>query len=461
MVLKVKLQRPHPLADAGEAAARAGSTVGAETPHRDLDSGPTPAAAPSSASARNPKPPATGPIVPKSEASRVSPPPTVASESNLLPKATLSARTAAEIKLPKAELSQLGSDQLPSSTAGLEVIVSPASVYHRFTRSHDVSTIVERPERIRAALLGVCAASARLSLDSKSDNDFSAPGATQEGLDKETTRLVRDMEGLCLQPSTSSSARVSLVKSSRQLCLDPPDPAVAFIHANENELISYHDTSYSRSVASHALLPSAGEGAYAPYLQKLCRAAPSAPINTQESPHRANRARTSRTLHASSASHPDADFNSTSSEDALSHPSEIPDTMHQGDLYLCGPTIDPADPHHHLLKDLHGSGEAIRTSLGACASAVDRVMSSRSKSCPTIPSLLTVSERDALDPPQPRVLCLVRPPGHHCAGSTPQGFCWTNNVAVAASHAYKQHGVDRIAIFDIDLHHGSAYLVPL
>lgn len=51
--------------------------------------------------------------------------------------------------------------------------------------------------------------------------------------------------------------------------------------------------------------------------------------------------------------------------------------------------------------------------------------------------------------------CLVRPPGHHAERSRAMGFCLYNNVAVAASWALKQLGLERIMIIDWDLHHGN------
>jgi acetoin utilization deacetylase AcuC-like enzyme len=50
---------------------------------------------------------------------------------------------------------------------------------------------------------------------------------------------------------------------------------------------------------------------------------------------------------------------------------------------------------------------------------------------------------------------LVRPPGHHATPGRGMGFCLTNNVAVAARHMQAEHGVDRIAIVDFDVHHGN------
>lgn len=49
----------------------------------------------------------------------------------------------------------------------------------------------------------------------------------------------------------------------------------------------------------------------------------------------------------------------------------------------------------------------------------------------------------------------VRPPGHHAERAVAMGFCFFNNVAVAAEHLRRRHGASRVAIFDFDVHHGN------
>ena len=51
-------------------------------------------------------------------------------------------------------------------------------------------------------------------------------------------------------------------------------------------------------------------------------------------------------------------------------------------------------------------------------------------------------------------LALVRPPGHHAEPDRPMGFCLFNNIAVAAA-SLRASGVPRVAIVDIDVHHGN------
>ena len=51
--------------------------------------------------------------------------------------------------------------------------------------------------------------------------------------------------------------------------------------------------------------------------------------------------------------------------------------------------------------------------------------------------------------------CAVRPPGHHATRNQAMGFCFVNNVAVAAKYALERHGLQRVAIVDFDVHHGN------
>jgi len=80
-----------------------------------------------------------------------------------------------------------------------------------------------------------------------------------------------------------------------------------------------------------------------------------------------------------------------------------------------------------------GSFAAATRAVGAATLAVDEVVAKRATNA----------------------FCAVRPPGHHAETERPMGFCLFNSVAVAARHAQKRHGLERVAIVDFDVHHGN------
>ena len=54
-----------------------------------------------------------------------------------------------------------------------------------------------------------------------------------------------------------------------------------------------------------------------------------------------------------------------------------------------------------------------------------------------------------------RAFAAIRPPGHHAERAHAMGFCFFNHVAVAAQRALDAHGLARVAIVDVDVHHGN------
>src|SRR5262249_13333571 len=80
-----------------------------------------------------------------------------------------------------------------------------------------------------------------------------------------------------------------------------------------------------------------------------------------------------------------------------------------------------------------GSVEASLRAAGGAIAAVDEVVGKRA----------------------PNAFVATRPPGHHAETTRPMGFCLFNNVAIAARHAQKRHGLERVAIVDFDVHHGN------
>ena len=80
-----------------------------------------------------------------------------------------------------------------------------------------------------------------------------------------------------------------------------------------------------------------------------------------------------------------------------------------------------------------GTWHAALRAAGAAVAATDDVIAGRARNA----------------------FCAVRPPGHHATRDETMGFCFFNNVAVAARHALDVHNLQRVAIIDFDVHHGN------
>ncbi|WP_309398162.1 histone deacetylase family protein [Cerasicoccus maritimus] len=92
------------------------------------------------------------------------------------------------------------------------------------------------------------------------------------------------------------------------------------------------------------------------------------------------------------------------------------DVLDRGDTQVCMESFDVA-----------------RLSAGGAMLAVDQVMQGKAKNA----------------------FSVMRPPGHHAERAQAMGFCLFNNVAVAARYAQQQYDLKRVAIIDIDVHHGN------
>lgn len=111
----------------------------------------------------------------------------------------------------------------------------------------------------------------------------------------------------------------------------------------------------------------------------------------------------------------------------LCHPAEHIEAIH---------SASPATGENYLDPDTvlsPGSWEAALRAAGGAVAATDAVMGA--------------GVRNAF------VAC--RPPGHHAERERAMGFCFFNNAAIAARHAQRRHGAERVAIVDWDVHHGN------
>jgi acetoin utilization deacetylase AcuC-like enzyme len=89
-----------------------------------------------------------------------------------------------------------------------------------------------------------------------------------------------------------------------------------------------------------------------------------------------------------------------------------------------------------LEADTHASPKSLQaalTAIGGAMAAVDDVMTGKADNA----------------------FVAARPPGHHAERSRVMGFCFFNTIAIAARHAQKAHGAQRVAIVDWDVHHGN------
>ncbi|MDH5681114.1 MAG: histone deacetylase [Spirochaetota bacterium] len=80
-----------------------------------------------------------------------------------------------------------------------------------------------------------------------------------------------------------------------------------------------------------------------------------------------------------------------------------------------------------------GTYQAAIRAAGALLSAVDKIMDASIR----------------------RAFCAVRPPGHHAERNRAMGFCFFNNVAIAARYIQKKYAINKVFILDWDVHHGN------
>lgn len=63
--------------------------------------------------------------------------------------------------------------------------------------------------------------------------------------------------------------------------------------------------------------------------------------------------------------------------------------------------------------------------------------------------------RRVMDGELKNAFCAVRPPGHHAEVNRAMGFCYFNNIAIAARYIQNQWNIERVGIVDFDVHHGN------
>ncbi|GMR36393.1 hypothetical protein PMAYCL1PPCAC_06588, partial [Pristionchus mayeri] len=100
---------------------------------------------------------------------------------------------------------------------------------------------------------------------------------------------------------------------------------------------------------------------------------------------------------------------------------------------ICSKSIDEIEDYCKTVEDVYMNERTYDLALLAAGCAIDATLSAFKEKSSSF--------------------AVVRPPGHHAFPSAPCGFCWFNNVAIAAKHA-RAAGAERVLIMDWDVHAG-------
>ncbi|CED82375.1 Histone deacetylase complex, catalytic component HDA1 [Phaffia rhodozyma] len=283
------------------------------------------------------------------------------------------------------------------------VFLQPRCQKHQFNRPSSkisLSNIVERPARLRAIYVGISAAVARLEhlVSTQPINPIEIRveplrSDPSSTADSKEQDLINQLQGLNL--STSSSAPSSILPLPSPLSRIPQ---LVFSDPPTDNLILSPAVKFIHAPSNSNVTTGKIE---ANYLEKL------------------------------------VEWVKCTEDKILKKESEIPEDLPQLDLYLCSESL-----------------EAIEGALSTVIQSVDLVISNTNVETRTNKAPLP-EEANSKQIKTTQAFCAIRPPGHHCSQETPMGFCFVNNVLVGAAHAHLKHGIDRVIILDIDLHHGN------
>lgn len=123
------------------------------------------------------------------------------------------------------------------------------------------------------------------------------------------------------------------------------------------------------------------------------------------------------------------------------------------------PKVEPLQPTDELLESIH-ERDYLRTLETACQRGqhldMDTYTTPASRQLALNAAGGAISVASAVwQGAARRGFALTRPPGHHATIDMGMGFCLLNNVALAAQYLLAELGAERVAIIDLDLHHGN------
>ena len=154
------------------------------------------------------------------------------------------------------------------------------------------------------------------------------------------------------------------------------------------------------------------------------------------------------TLHNMGDEHPESPLRISAIMDHLQHTGMLKDID----------VIQPGEADRSKITRVHPQRyveqlEALQPNQGRVMVDPDTALSSKSMRAAYLAAGSAIEATDAVLSGQlESTFCAVRPPGHHAERNTTMGFCFFNNVAVAAQHAMDFHDLERIAIVDFDVH---------
>ncbi len=139
---------------------------------------------------------------------------------------------------------------------------------------------------------------------------------------------------------------------------------------------------------------------------------------------------------------------------------EVLERLFAGEPFAGLPRIEPRAASQEELGRVHGPAHlrAVAASRGRPLTRydADTTASEHSFDAALLAAGSAIALTDAvMDGRVERGFAALRPPGHHAEHDRPMGFCFFNNVAVAARHLRLRHGLERVLIIDWDVHHGN------
>ncbi len=156
--------------------------------------------------------------------------------------------------------------------------------------------------------------------------------------------------------------------------------------------------------------------------------------------------------HEMSLGHPESPERLRSAMSAI----EATGLVEKGIIQLHEPGIPTMDTIYRLHDREYVEGVRTKSEMGGGFYTLDTSVNSHSyKAALLAAGGASMAVDRVMDSSIENAFLLCRPPGHHAERQRAFGFCFINNIAVAALHLLEKHGLNRVMIVDYDAHHGN------